>query len=289
MIKITFKQLLSYVVGAFCIAIALQMFQSPNHIVAGGVSGLGIILENLSNKYLGFSIPLWLTNTAINVPLLIASYKIRGKDILIRSAIVVGLLSGFLWVLEFITFEPMDIAISTIAGAVIMGFGLGNIFKNGATSGGTDLLAAVITKIVPRFKISRVLFVIDFSIILLGFLVFGIEKGLYGVATVFLCTKTIDYVLVGGDVAKATIVVSEKSEEIAKIILEEMDITVTALSGKGVKTGVDKTTLYCVVSSKQITKLKNIIKEVDDSAFISVGEVHEVVGAGFNSHSGTSL
>ncbi len=289
MIKITFKQLLSYVFGAFCIAIALQVFQSPNHIVAGGVSGLGIIVENLSSKYIGVSIPLWVTNTVINVPLLIASYKIRGKDILIRSAIVVGLLSTFLWALDFVTFEAMDIAISTVAGAVIMGFGLGTIFKNGATSGGTDLLAAVITKIVPRLKISKVLFVIDFSIIILGFLVFGVEKGLYGIATVYLCAKTIDYVLVGGDVAKATVIVSEKSEELAKAILDEMNVTVTALSGKGIKSGAEKTTLYCVVASKEITRLKDIIKNVDNTAFIAIGEVHEVVGAGFKTYDDTSL
>ncbi len=289
MIKITFKQLLSYALGAFCIAIALQMFQSPNNIVAGGVSGLGIILESLSSEYLHFSIPLWATNTAINVPLLILSYKIRGKDILIRSAIVVGLLSAFLWALDFVEFQAMDIAISTVAGAVVMGFGLGTIFKNGATSGGTDLLAAVITKLVPRFKISKVLFCIDFSIIVLGFLVFGIEKGLYGIATVYICAKTIDYVLVGGDVAKASMIVSEKSEELAKAILEEMNITVTALNGKGVKSGVEKQTLYCVVSSKRITELKEIVKNIDHSAFIAIGEVHEVVGAGFKSHNDTSL
>ncbi len=289
MIKITFKQLLSYVFGAFCIAIALQMFQSPNHIVAGGVSGLGIILENLSNKYLGFGVPLWMTNTAINVPLLIASYKIRGKDILIRSAIVVGLLSTFLWALDFVNFEAMDIAISTVAGAVIMGFGLGNIFKNGATSGGTDLLAAVITKIVPSLKISRVLFFIDFSIIVLGFLVFGVEKGLYGLATVFLCAKTIDYVLVGGDVAKAAVIVSEKSEELANKINEEMNITPTVLRSKGNNSDVAEITLYCVVPSKEITKLKEIVRNIDNTSFMAIGEVHEVVGAGFKSHNDTSL
>ncbi len=289
MIKITFKQLLSYVLGAFCIAIALQMFQSPNHIVAGGVSGLGIILENLSSKYFGFSIPLWVTNIAINVPLLIASYKIRGKDILIRSAIVVGLLSSFLWALDFVNFQAMDIAISTVAGAVVMGFGLGTIFKSGATSGGTDLLAAVITKIVPRFKISKVLFVIDFSIIVLGFLVFGIEKGLYGIATVFICAKTIDYVLVGGDVSLAAVIVSEKSEELTKNITSEMNITPTVLRSKGANDDVAEITIYCVVPSKEITKLKEIVKGVDKTAFMAIGEVHEVVGAGFKSYDDTSL
>ncbi len=289
MTKITFKQLISYVFGAFCVAITLQAFHSPNNIVAGGVSGLGIIIESLSTKYLSFTIPLWVTNTAINVPLLIVSYKIRGKDILIRSAIVVGLLSTFLWALDFVEFQAMDIGISTVAGAVIMGFGLGTIFKNGATSGGTDLLAAVITKLVPRLKISKVLFVIDFSIIVFGFLVFGIEKGLYGIATVYVCAKTIDYVLVGGDVAMATMIVSEKSEELAKTILAEMNITVTALTGKSIKSGLDKQTLYCVVPSKQIMNLKEIVKKVDDKAFISIGEVHEVVGTGFKSHHDTSL
>ncbi len=289
MSKITFKQLLNYTYGAFCIAITLQMFYSPNGIVAGGVSGLGVIIESLSVTYLGFKVPLWATNAAINIPLLIGSYKIRGKDILIRSAIVVGLLTGFLWFLEFFTFKPMDVTISTVMGAVIMGTGLGAIFKSGGTSGGTDLLAAVITKIVPRFSISKVLFVIDCSIIVLGFLVFGIEKGLYGVVAVYCCTKTIDFILVGGDSAKAAFIVTDKADEMSEMILEEVNRGVTAFYGKGMYSKSDKTVLYCVVSNKQITKLKDVIRTVDREAFISIGDVHEVVGAGFKGHDDNSL
>ncbi len=289
MIKITFKQLLNYTFGAFCVAIVLQMFYSPNGIVAGGVSGLGVIIESLSIKYTGVKVPLWLTTAAINIPLLIGSYKIRGKDILIRSAIVVGLLTGFLWILDFFTFKQMDITISTVMGAVIMGVGLGAIFKNGGTSGGTDLLAAVITKLLPRFTISKVLFVIDCSIIILGFLVFGIEKGLYGVVAVYCCTKTIDYMLVGGNASKAAFIITDKSEEMSQMILKNVNRGVTAFYGRGMYSKNDKTVLYCVVSNNQITKLKAVIREVDTEAFISIGDVHEVVGAGFKTHDDNSL
>ncbi len=289
MIKITFKQLLNYTYGAFTVALTLMMFYSPNGIVAGGVSGLGVIIESLSVTYIGVKIPLWATTAAINIPLLIGSYKIRGKDILIRSAIVVGLLTFFLWVLEFFTFEPMDVTISTIMGAVFMGTGLGAIFKNGGTSGGTDLLAAVITKIVPRFSISKVLFVIDCSIIVLGFLVFGIEKGLYGIVAVYCCTKTIDLMLVGGDSAKAAFIVTDKADEMSEKILEKVNRGVTAFYGKGMYSKSDKTVLYCVVSNNQITQLKQVIKDVDTDAFVSIGDVHEVVGSGFKGHDDNSL
>ncbi len=289
MTKITLKQLLNYTFGAFCIAISLMMFYSPNGIVAGGVSGLGVIIESLSVKYLNFKVPLWVTTAVINIPLLIGSYKIRGKDILVRSAIVVGLLTGFLWVLEFFTFNQMDITVSTVMGAVIMGIGLGSIFKNGGTSGGTDLLAAVITKLLPRFSISKVLFVIDFSIIVLGFLVFGIEKGLYGIVAVYCCTKTIDYILVGGDEAKAAFIVTDKASEMSDKIYEKVNRGVTAFYAKGMYSKNDKTVLYCVVSNKQITKLKEVIREVDKEAFVSIGDVHEVVGMGFKGHDDQSL
>ncbi len=289
MTKITLKQLLNYIFGAFCIAISLMVFYSPNGIVAGGVSGLGVIIESLSVKYLDFKVPLWVTTAAINVPLLIGSYKIRGKDILIRSAIVVGLLTGFLWVLEFFTFEQMDITVSTVMGAVILGVGLGAIFRNGGTSGGTDLLAAVITKLFPRFAIAKVLFVIDFSIIVFGFLVFGVEKGLYGIVAVYCCTKTIDYVLVGGDAAKAAFIVTNKAEEMSNLIYEKVNRGVTAFYAKGMYSKSDKTVLYCVVSNKQITKLKEVIREVDREAFVSIGDVHEVVGMGFKGHDDNSL
>ncbi len=279
--KITFKQLFYYALGAFCIAFAIVAFHSPNNIVTGGVSGLGIIIKSLSETYLGFSIPLWLTNTFFNVPLLIASYKIRGKDILVRSALVVGLLSFFLWILEFVTFQAMDVLISSIAGAVIMGFGLGFIFKNNATSGGTDLLAAVITKILPQFQISRVLFCIDGAIIILGFLVFGVEKGLYGIAAIYACTKVIDFVLVGGNAAKSAFIITEYPDEVAKNILQKMDRGVTAFHGKGMYTQKEKLVLYCVVKNKQIIQLKQAVREIDTNAFVSIGEVHEVVGEGF--------
>ncbi len=279
--RITIKQLLYYAFGAFCIAFALHAFHSPNNIVTGGVSGLGIIIESLSETYLGYPIPLWVTNTFFNVPLLIISYKIRGKDILIRSAIVVALLSFFLWLLEFITFEPMDVFISALAGAAIMGVGLGFIFKNNATSGGTDLLAAVITKILPQFQIAKVLFCIDASIIVLGFLVFGVEKGLYGISAVYVCTKVIDYILVGGNAAKSAFIITDKPDEVAKNVLEKMDRGVTAFYGKGMYTQKDKLVLYCVVKNKQIIALKQAIREIDTNAFVSIGEVHEVVGEGF--------
>ncbi len=287
--KITLKQICYYALGAFSVAIALHMFHSPNNIVTGGVSGLGIILKSLSEEHLGFSIPLWVTNTAFNVPLLLVSYKIRGKNILIRSGIVVAFLSFFLWLLAFFTFEPMDVMISSIMGAIIMGVGLGLIFKNGATSGGTDLLSAVITKILPQFSISKVLFTIDTSIIVLGFLVFGVEKGLYGIAAVYVCTKAIDFVLVGGDASKSALIVTDKPEEVSQSILSKINRGVTALNGKGMYTGKEKLVLYCVVSNKQIVALKQAVKEVDPLSFISIGDVHEVVGEGFKLYDENSL
>ncbi|MFV0519731.1 MAG: YitT family protein [Lachnospirales bacterium] len=287
--KIKLSQIFYYALGSFCIAFALHAFHSPNNIVTGGVSGLGIILKSLSETYTNFSIPLWVTNTVVNAPLLLISYRIRGKDILIRSAIVVGFLSIFLWVLEFFYFEPMDLLISAIGGAVIMGAGLGLIFKNNATSGGTDLLSAVITKIFPQFTISKVLFFIDASIVVLGFLVFGVEKGLYGICAIFVCTKTIDYVLVGGDIAKSAIIITEKPDEVSKHILEKLDRGVTALYGKGMYTQKDRLILYCVVKKKQIIALKQAIREIDKNAFISIGEVHEVEGEGFAQYDENTL
>ncbi len=289
MINITLKQFLYYAIGAFCIAFALHVFHSPNNIVTGGVSGLGIILKSISEQYFSFTIPLWVTNTVVNVPLLIISYKIRGKDILIRSAIVVAFLSFFLWALEFVTFEPMEVMISSIMGAIIMGFGLGLIFKNGATSGGTDLLSAVITKIFPHFSISKVLFVIDALIIIFGFLVFGVEKGLYGIAAIYACTKAIDFVLVGGDAAKSAVIVTDKPDEVSRAIWDKVNRGVTALHGKGMYTEKEKLVLFCVVSNKQIVNLKQAIKTADENSFVSIGDVHEVVGEGFKLYDENSL
>lgn len=126
-------------------------------------------------------------------------------------------------------------------------------------------------------------------IVVLGFFVFGVEKGLYGIAAIYACTKAIDYVLVGGDIAKSALIVTDKPEEVSNSIFGKIRRGVTALHGKGMYTGDEKLVLYCIVSKKEIVTLKEAVKEADNKAFVSIGEVHEVVGEGFKSYNDTSL
>lgn len=266
--------------GAFLISLSIQMFYKPNNLIAGGVSGISIIIYDFSVKNLSFVIPMWFTNLAFNIPLLIAAAKIKGKEMILKTGYVVLCVSFFLYALSM-TFQPMDILISAIFGSIMLGFGLGIIFGNSATSGGTDLLAAVVNKFIPHVPISKILFTIDSCIILLGMYTFGIEKGLYGIIAVYVTAKSIDLVLEGGNFAKSAFIITDKPDEMGDMIMNKVKRGVTSLYGQGVYSKEDKKVLYCVVSKKQIVTLKEVCNEVDPKAFVIIGDVREVHGEGF--------
>lgn len=266
--------------GAFLIAFSLQVFYKPNNLIAGGVSGISIIIYDFSVRNLDFVIPMWITNLAFNIPLLIAAAKIKGKDMILKTGYVVCCVSLFLYILST-PFQAMDILISAIFGSVILGVGLGIIFSNSATSGGTDLLASVINKFIPYVPISKILFTIDSCIILFGMYTFGIEKGLYGIIAVYVTAKSIDLVLEGSNFAKSAFIITDKPDEMGDAIMNKVKRGVTSLYGQGQYSKEDKKIIYCVVSKKQIVTLKEVCNEIDPNAFVIIGDVREVHGEGF--------
>ncbi len=258
-------------------ASAISLFYAPNDMVTGGFSGIAIIIEKVTSGL----IPIWLTNVVLNVPLFLVGFKIIGKKFLMKTLFATLFFSVALYFLDFVPRFETDLTLAAVFGGTLSGIGLGLVFKSKATTGGTDLLASLLNKFLKHVSVSKILFAIDSCIIVLGFFVFGPTKAMYAIIAVFVATKVIDFVLEGLSFAKAVFVISAKTPEISKFILADLNRGVTSLSGKGMYTNTEKDVLLCVVSSKEVFNLKEFIKNIDESAFVIVADVREVLGEGF--------
>lgn len=278
------NEFLMILLGVTILALGINWFTSPLGLVTGGISGITIIVKTLSLKFLGFEIPLWITNFALNAPLFIISIKQRGFGFAKKSLWSVVLLSCALWYTEFLPniFNVNgDLLLGGVFGAVFIGLGVGIVLRAGATTGGTDMLAAIIRFISPKFPIAKVMLGIDSLIILAGLLVFGSNKAMYAIISVYITSKIITNVLEGVNYAKAVFIMSDKNDVIAQEIMEKIPRGVTGIKATGKYTGAEKEMLFVVVSQKEITRLRDLIREVDEQAFVTIADVREVLGQGF--------
>ena len=270
--------------GTTVLALGINWFTSPLGLVTGGLSGLTIIVKFLSEKLLGYGIPLWITNLALNIPLFLISIKQRGIEFAKKSMWGVGLLTLALWYTEFIPNlldVQGDLLLGGIFGGAILGLGVGIVLKAGGTTGGTDMLATIIKFKHNRFPIAKLILVLDGLIILAGMLVFGSTKAMYAIIAVFISSKVINWVLEGMHHAKAAFILSNHSQEISEAIMTKLPRGVTGIKAQGMYTKQDKEMLYVVVSRKEITKLRDMVKAIDHEAFITIADGREVLGQGF--------
>ena len=278
------KDFIYILVGTTLLALGINWFTSPLALVTGGISGISIIVKQVSNMFIGYTVPIWMTTLVLNIPLFIISIKQRGIQFAAKSLWSVGMLTAALWYTEFIPniFDvKSDLLLGGIFGGAIMGLGIGTVLKAGATTGGTDMLAAVIKYKDNRFPIAKVMLCIDGIIILSGFFIFGPIKAMYAIISVFISSKVITMVLEGMNYAKAAFIMSNKEEAISKAIMEKIQRGVTGLKAVGMYTKEEKQMLFVVVSQKEIMKLRDLVKEIDPEAFVAITDVHEVLGKGF--------
>jgi len=269
--------------GCSMLAYSVIAFWAPLGLVTGGISGLGIIIENYTTAAgFRFPIPIWLTNLVLNFPLFIIGYRILDKRYFYRSAYGYLVLTLTLYLMRFFPAPPADIMLSAIFGGVIAGVGIALVFRANATTGGSTLIATIINKwAFPHFSIAKILFVVDSTIILFGLLTFGPIATMYAVIAVFICSKVTDAVLEGVSFAKAAFIISKDSDIIAEKILKDMQRGVTSVSSKGMYTKTEQPMLMCIVSAKQLVELKQLVQETDKKAFVIVADVREVLGEGF--------
>jgi uncharacterized membrane-anchored protein YitT (DUF2179 family) len=272
-----FESALEYinvVIGSAIIALAFNVFLLPNQIASGGVSGISTILLSV----LGWE-PAYV-QWAFNIPLFIAGVILLGKQFGVKT--LVGTL--FLPFVVFLTknIEPWtnDALLSALFGGIAVGLGLGIVFRGNASTGGTDLAAQIITKY-TGLTLGTSVVLIDGLIVISAALVFDIERGLYALIALYVTSKTIDLVQVGFGRSKTAMIITNKQEEVRAGILNKIDRGVTKLSAYGGFTDNERPVLMCVVDQREFTKLKQLVKTLDPTAFVVVMDASEVLGEGF--------
>lgn len=263
------------VAGAFIMGFAIKNMFDPISLVTGGVTGIAIILKSLAG------IPLWLTNTLCNIPLFFAAWKIKGWQFIKRTAVATGALSLSLYVIPEIPFLMEDLLLTSLFGGIISGLGTGLVFLFQATTGGTDMLAALLQRKMRHYSIAQIMQVLDAGVVLAGAAVFGVRYALYALIAIYGIAKVSDGLLEGLKFSKQAYIISDQYREIAKAVMTRMDRGVTAVDAVGMYSGQNKKLLFCVVSKKEIVILREIVAEFDKKAFVIVSDVREVFGEGF--------
>ena len=275
---------LMIIVGAASFGVAIQNIYDPTGLVTGGFTGLAIIVKAITSQFMKGGIPLWLTNTILNIPVFILGYILMGRKFLGRSLFGTLMLSFWLYILPPLDLAQGDYMLAALFGGLFSGAGVGLVLRANGTTGGTDMLAALIHRKLRHYTVAQIMMVLDGCVVFAGLFLFGIRSTLYAIVAIFVATKVSDSVLEGFNYSKAAYIITDQYEEIAKRIMEELDRGLTGLSAKGMYTNEDKCVLYCVVSMKEIVVLKELVSEVDRNAFVIVSDVREVLGEGFLEH-----
>ena len=273
--KMVLRDYILIILGTFIIGFAIKNIYDPVGLVTGGVTGIAIILK----KQLG--IALWVTNTVLNIPLFLASVKLKGWRFIKRTLVAAVSLSVSLYIIPEITFLTDELLLVALFGGIMSGVGVGMVFITQATTGGTDMLAALIQRALPHYSLAQIMQVLDALIVLVGASIFGITYALYALIAIYTVTRVSDDLIEGMKFSKVAFIISPRTEEIAQAIMEQMDRGVTALNARGMYSGVTRDMLFCVVSKKEIVQLKELVVGHDSQAFVIVSDAREVLGEGF--------
>lgn len=276
------RDILLIAVGSGLIGFAIQCFFDPVGLVTGGFTGLAIVIKDVTKALVPGGVPLWLTNLVLNVPVFFLAWLLMDRRFLGNTIFGTVMLSVWLYVIPPVRMAENDMLLASVFGGVFCGVGFGLVLRARATTGGTDMVAAIIQSRLRQYSVMQVIQVIDDLIIILGFVTFGLRPTLYAVVAIFVQTKVSDAFLEGFKYAKAAYIITDKYDEVAHRILVELDRGVTGLEARGMYTNRSKCVLYCIVSKKEIIQVKEMVHEVDPNAFVIVSDVREVLGEGFS-------
>ncbi|AEB75100.1 YitT family protein [Clostridium botulinum] len=277
--KKNIKEYTIITLGYVILAIAIKFFLAPNKIANGGITGVAIIINYFIPK-----LSVGLLMVILNGALFVLAFSAIDGKFGARTVYASMGLSILLSILD--KFIPPtvaathDLLLATLFGTLITGIGMGIIFNENASTGGTDIFAKMLTKF-KNIDIGKALLIVDLVIALVSGFIFSAEIGMYGILSVILMGIIIDLVIEGLNSCKSIIVISSKKDMVNKYIMEELERGCTLIQGKGAYSGNDREILFTVLDRKQFIQLKNYIKEIDPSAFIIVSEAHEVLGEGF--------
>ena len=257
-------------IGAIIAAFALEQFLIPNTILDGGITGISIIIYKLTN------IPLSILVVALNIPFLYVGYRNLGKKFLVRA--IYSMLTFSLFLSFFEVFKPFteEILLATVFGGALLGLGVGLIIKCGGCNDGTESVAIVISK---KTNLSVGQIVLVFNLIIYGVagFIFGFDRAMYSLLTYVITFKVIDFVSEGLEQAKAAMIITDKGSSISKEIYKKLGRTTTTLKAKGLISG-EKEVMYCVLTRIEIFELRHIVEEMDESAFVTITDVSDIIG-----------
>lgn len=265
--------------GAFLLAQSFNLFFLPNEIAPGGMSGLSSIIHFVTG------LPLGLLYFILNIPLFIIAWKQNGRKFVFKTLIATLATTLFMDVIclppTVISALPNDRLLAAVYGGLLMGTGVGIVIRAGATTGGTDILAVWVHKYFSSISIAWAMFFFDVIVVTLAGILLSPASALYAIIALFISAKMTDFLQVGMDSARSFIIISDKSELIAELIMENTKRGVTALKGTGMYTKSDKEVLLCVTKRYQVNQVRKLIKSVDENAFVIVQNAAEVMGEGF--------
>jgi uncharacterized membrane-anchored protein YitT (DUF2179 family) len=264
--------------GALVQALALRLFLVPAHLVTGGVSGL----SQLINYYTG--LPIGVMILLGNIPLFILGWRyLGGPRFALRTAFAV-LVYAFL-VDALVPFLPAkgltdDLVLNALYGGVISGIGFGLVYRGRGTSGGSDILARILSRW-RGISISQSYLVTDSLIMFLAGITFSWENALYALVNLYVSGLSAEAVTQGSNVVRTALIITSRPQEVSQKILYGMERGVTIVPARGAYTGAERTVLYCVVSRAEIAQIKSLVSEADPLAFMVIGNAHEALGEGF--------
>ena len=266
--------------GAVIYALAFDWFVAPNQIAMGGVTGLAQIVNALVPV-----LPVGVLSILVNVPLFLAGWRLLGGRLLVSSLYAMAVSSLAIDVIAWMhTFPPMDPILATLYGGAGMGVGLGLVFSQGATTGGTDIIGKLLKLKFPWLPIGKLVMIPDMVVVILAAVVFGtVNAALYGLIQMYLLSKVMDMILYGWDTSRVAYIITDRWEETVQG-LRDMNRGVTLLQGKGAYTGAEKQVLLVAFRQREIVPIKRMLREIDPKAFFIVCDAHEILGEGFGDY-----
>ncbi len=277
-LKFSIKNIFFILLGSAIFSFGLVHFNMQNNLAEGGFTGITLLL------YFLFELDPSYTNLILNIPLFILGWRLLGRVAFYYTLIGTLSLSVFLWFFQRYQFNiPLDgdLMLAALFAGVFIGVGLGIIFRYGGTTGGVDIIARLVRKYIG-WPMGRTMFLFDAVVITVSLIFYlSPREAMYTLLAVFIGARVIDFMQEGAYAARGAMIISEQNDEIAKRILHEMERGVTILKGMGSYTKQEKHILYCVVGRSEVGRLKQVIISVDPHAFVSVTDVHDVLGEGF--------
>ena len=272
-------QILMIAIGCSIYAFSLDIISIPNRLADGGISGLALLFR------FWFHIDPGLSTLVLNIPLLIIGYKFMGKKLLALTLWGTACLSFFLWFwLHYSIINHLnlnhDLFIAAVLAGLFSGFGIGIVFRFGGTTGGTDIIARILD-LKLGIPVGKTLLALDAFVLTISLSYLDLTHMMYTLLASFVLAQITDYVQEGSYAARGLLIISDKYQEIATEIDQQLDRGFTFLNGEGGFQQDDKKIIYCVVSPREISNVRNLILNIDEHAFVSIIDVHEALGQGF--------